>query len=405
LAKNLPDFALPQAVVQIDQFPLSPNGKIDLKALPSPAEIRRQGDESFVSPRDPIEAKLAVLWEKQLQVSPISMNENFFDLGGDSLAAIDLVLRIEKTFKRSLPISALLQHPTIAKLAIILRTDAKMQKWSSLVPIQPNGSLLPLFCIHADGGVMFYYEFARLMDKEQPIYGIQARGLSGEDRPHTSVPQMAADYIAEMRTVQPQGPYQFCAFSLGGVVALEMARQLREAGEYVAFVGLLDAYGPGYPKILSDKNLVDYKMSVHMNTLRLHGWRGKMDYLSRRARSRWHKIETGLLGSLLTALKIPLPQSIRYNYVARVLNEIVDHYQPTICPGEITLFRASIQPENIIPDSALGWKDYVSGKLKIINVVGTHNSMMKEPHLNIIVQAIQSELQRIKNEIEISAHA
>jgi thioesterase domain-containing protein len=241
---------------------------------------------------------------------------------------------------------------------------------------------------------MFYYEFARRMGKDQPIYGIQARGLSGEDRPHSSVPQMATDYVAEMRTVQPQGPYHFCAFSLGGVVALEMARQLRETGEHVSFVGLLDAYGPGYPQILSDKNIVDYKMSVHMNTLRLHGWRGKLNYLYRRARSRLQKIETSLLGSVLTALRIPLPQNIRYNYVARVLNEIVDHYQPASCPGTVTLFQASIQPENIVPDPSLGWKDYVTGELKIVEVTGTHNSMMKEPHLSILVQAIQSELQQ-----------
>lgn len=392
LTERLPDFSLPQAIIQIDQFPLSPNGKVDINALPNPTEIYRQGQSELVAPRNSIEAKLVDLWEILLQVKPIGIDENFFDLGGDSLAAIDLVLSIEKAFQRSLPISALLQHPTIAQLAEVLNTDEKKQKWSSLVPIQPNGTRTPLFCIHADGGVMFYYEFARRMDKNQPIYGIQARGLSGEDRPHASVPQMAVDYIAEMRTVQPQGPYQFCAFSLGGVVALEMARQLREAGDQVIFVGLLDAYGPGYPQILPNKNLVDYKMSVHMNTLRLHDWRGKFNYLMRRVRSRLQKVETSLLGSTLTALRIPLPQNIRYNYVARVLNDMVDSYKPQVCPGTVTLFRASIQPENIISDPLLGWKDHVAGEIKVINVTGTHNSMIKEPHLSILVKAIEAEL-------------
>jgi aspartate racemase len=279
------------------------------------------------------------------------------------------------------------------------------QKWSSLVPIQPNGSLPPLFCIHADGGVMFYYEFARRMDKDQPIYGIQARGLSGEDRPHTSVPQMASDYIAEMRTVQPMGPYHFCAFSLGGMVALEIARQLREKGEQAAFVGLLDAYGPGYPKILPNKNLVDYKLSVHLNTLRLQSVSGKLNYLYRRTRSRLQKLATVLFGSVLATLRIPLPQTIRYNYVARVLNDTVDNYIPPACPGSVTLFRASLQPENIVIDPSLGWKDYVSGELKIIDITGTHNTIMKEPHLNILVQAIQDELQKIQNGLETSNHA
>ena len=214
LTERLPDFALPQAIVQIDQFPLSPNGKVDLKALPNPTEIRRQDQAALVAPRDPVELKLVELWEKLLQVNPIGVEENFFDLGGDSLSAIDLVLSIEKAFQRSLPISVLLQYPTISKLAEILRTDTSKQKWSSLVPIHPNGTLPPLFCIHADGGVMFYYEFARRMDKDQPIYGIQARGLSGEDRPHSSVPQMATDYITEMRTSSTAGTLSFlCIFT------------------------------------------------------------------------------------------------------------------------------------------------------------------------------------------------
>jgi thioesterase domain-containing protein/acyl carrier protein len=394
LTERLPDFSLPQAIVQVDQFPLSPNGKVDVKALPNPVEIRRQDQESLVAPRDAVEAELVSLWEKLLQVKPIGVDENFFDLGGDSLAAIDLVLSIEKVFQRSLPISVLLEHPTISKLAEILRGDASTQKWSSLVPIHPMGSLPPLFCIHADGGVMFYYEFARRMDKERPIYGIQARGLSGEDRPHTNVPQMASDYIAEMRTVQPHGPYHFCAFSLGGVAILEMARQLRETGEQVNFVGLLDAYGPGYPQILEDKNLVDYKMSIHMSNLRMHNWRGKIKYLYYRIEYRLEKIETALLGSLFKTLRIPLPQTIRYNYVANNLNTIVDNYHPQFCPGDVTLFRASTQPENIVADPLLGWKDYVSKDVKIIEIPGTHNSMIKDPHLSILVRAIESELQK-----------
>ncbi|MBI5950957.1 MAG: amino acid adenylation domain-containing protein [Chloroflexi bacterium] len=392
LAELLPDFSLPQAIVRVDQFPLSPNGKIDVQALPNPTEIYRQEQEALIAPRNAVESELVGLWEKLLQIQPIGVQENFFDLGGDSLTAIDLMLSVEKTFRRSLPISVLLQHPTIAELAGLLSADANTQKWSSLVPIKPQGSLPPLFCIHADGGVMFYYEFAKRMDKQRPIYGIQARGLSGESLPHTNVPQMARDYIEEMRTVQPHGPYHFCAFSLGGVPILEMARQLREAGEAVDFVGLLDAYGPGYPQVLPDKDLVDYKLSVHLNNLRMQNWRGKLEYLYYRTEYRLEKIATALLGSMFRFFRIPLPQRIRYNFIANNLNAIVDNYQPRYCPGKVTLFRAGVQPENIVPDPFLGWKDYVSEDLKIVEVPGTHNSIIKEPHLSFLVEAIEAEL-------------
>jgi amino acid adenylation domain-containing protein len=395
LTGHLPDYSVPQSVIQVDQFPLSPNGKIDIKALPNPTEVSRQSHEALVTPRNPVETKLAAIWENLLQVKPIGVDENFFDLGGDSLSAIDLVLSMEKAFNRSLPISILLQHPTIADLSKVLISDAAPLHLPSLVPIKPQGTLPPLFCIHADGGVMFYYRFAHQMSKEQPIYGLQARGLSAGDHPHASVPQIATDYIKEIKTVQPQGPYRFCAFSLGGVIALEMTRQLRAAGEEVDFVGLLDAYAPGYPQLLSKKSLAQYKTSVHMSTLRMQDWRGKLHYLRRRLETRTDKILTTIFGSFFVSFGIPLPQKIRYYYVANILNEMVDKHQPRVCPGSITLFRASVQPENTVPDPWLGWKKYVSGDINIVEITGTHNSIVKDPHLSNLIQAIENEFLRI----------
>lgn len=393
---RLADFAVPSAVVILPTLPLTPTGKVDIAALPEPQDLPDALEYGYVAPRNLAEAQMAALWESLLQRKPIGVNDNFFEIGGNSLTAIDLVLRIEKEFNRTLPISALMQAPTVAALASMVGDNRLADTWSSLVPIRPYGDLTPLFCLHADGGVLFYYNFARMMPTGLPLYGIQARGLVANNRPHTDVPTMAADYIREMQSIQPHGPYYIVAYSLGGVVSLEMANQLQSMGEEVALLGLLDAYGPEYPRVAPDKNLASYKASVHINTLRANrGIWAKLNYLFRRARKRLGIIWSDLAGQALMVFRLPLPHTVRYNHVAKILNEIVDDYRPAPYNGIVTLFRASIQPENIIPDPNLGWADYVSGQLRIIDVEGTHNSIMGEPHLGLLIQALWNELMRL----------
>ncbi len=393
---NLADFAVPSTIIPLEKFPLLPSGKVDMKNLPDPWEGERGADMAFVAPRNPVEAQLASLWAELLQRHPVGIDDNFFDIGGDSLAAIDLMLRIEKKFQKHLPISALMQAPTVAALAEML-TKEQPQKWSSLVPIRPGGPRPPLFCVHADGGVLFYYAFARYMTREVPIYGLQARGLLGtHDAPLSSVEAMAEHYVNEIRTIQAVGPYHLCAFSAGGLVIYEMARQLRALGEEVAFVGLLDAYGPNYPVLLPGRAMIYYKLSVHLNTLRLHGFWGQVGYLMRRARKRLGIVFTNMSGSILTALRLPLPHLVRYNYIARIIDQASgNYYTGQAYDGDIVLFKASTQPVGIEPDPYLGWGSMVKGQLKIIDVPGTHNSIMKEPHLLELVHALEAHLESI----------
>ncbi|NCP87227.1 MAG: hypothetical protein CO094_06410 [Anaerolineae bacterium CG_4_9_14_3_um_filter_57_17] len=389
--ENLPDFAVPAAVLWLPQLPLSPNGKVDLKNLPDPAQVSAL--RPLTPPRNPLEKRLLLMWEDLLQRQSLGVDDNFFDVGGDSLAAIDLVLRIEKEFGRFLPISALMQASTVTALAQLLTTDAPPQKWSSLVPIRPEGARPPLFCVHADGGVLFYYNFAKLLSPDIPIYGLQARGLADRrEAPLKTVEVMAEQYLREVRAVQAHGPYHFCAFSVGGVVIFEMARLLREAGEPVALVALFDAYPPDYPRLLLGTSQAQYKLSVHRNTLRLHGFFGQVNYLWRRASKRLGKIFSALSSALLKFLHLPLPRLAHYNEIARLVDEAGSAFQPKAYAGEILLFRASIQPENIVPDETLGWGKHITGALRIVNVEGTHNSIMKSPHLDGLVARLLAEL-------------
>src|SRR4030095_6864448 len=239
LQEKMPEHMVPSAVVVLDDLPLTPNGKLDRKALPMPNLFKGEPERAFVSPRDTVDLQLTKIWERVLGVEPIEANDNFFELGGHSLQAVRMFAQVEKTFGKTIPLATLFQAGTIKKLADILRKDGWSSPESSLVPIQPNGSKPPLFCIHAGGGhVLFYRDLARRLGSDQPFYGIQARRLRGRQVAHSSVEEMAAHYIEEMRTVQPNGPYYLGGSSFGGLVAFEMARQLDAQGAEVALVAL-----------------------------------------------------------------------------------------------------------------------------------------------------------------------
>jgi amino acid adenylation domain-containing protein len=398
LKNRLPEFAVPAMVLLLDSFPLSPNGKIDVPALPEPASPRQMSNKAHVPGRNPVEIRLVRIWEDLLNLHPISATDNFFELGGDSLVAIDLMLSIEKEFQRRLPITALFQSPTVAALAELLQGQRQDGAMGSLVPIRATGPLPALFCVHADGSVFIYRGFASYLDARIPIFGLQAYGLSNPKHPpYRHVDEMASHYIREMRAVQPRGPYHLCAFSAGGLIIFEMARQLEAAGEKTAFLGLLDAYGPGYPEPLTVKSRAQYKASVHLNTLRIHGLRGQAKYLWGRARHRIRATSSKLCAGLLLKLQLPLPGRIRYEYVAGLIDRAAEAYpHGRTYAGDATLFRAATQPSGIVPDPTLGWGQRIAGELKIVNVTGTHNSiMMHEPHVAALIRTLDSHLTRL----------
>jgi thioesterase domain-containing protein/acyl carrier protein len=402
LKHHLPEHALPSMIFLLDSLPLSPNGKVDVYALLKLHTVEREVCENYVAPRDAIELRLAQIWEKLLNFRPVGVADSFFEIGGDSLAAIDLMLTIEKEFQCRLPITALIQSPTIAALAELLRGDGRSVSLGSLVPIRVQGSRPPLFCIHADGSVFIYRRFAEYLDPSIPIYGLQAHGLANpRHQPFRHVDEMAAHYIREIRTVQPQGPYHLCAFSAGGLIIFEMARQLREMGELVAFVGLLDAYGPDYPEYLPTKNVATYKISVHLNTLRQHGVQGQVDYLVGRVRHRSTHILSRLSADLLLKLGQPMPRKIRYEYIAQLIDYAAQIYpRGRTYSGDVVLFHALTQPEGIRPDRTLGWAQLVTGGIKIVEVTGTHNSiMMHEQHVAELVHKIGDQLNQIQRRL------
>jgi thioesterase domain-containing protein/acyl carrier protein len=242
LAEMLPEYMIPGCYRLLDQLPLGSNGKLDRTALERLDGVELpEGGERVVASTE-LERRMVEIWKELLGKDRIGVHDNFFELGGHSIQAAQLAVEIEKLVGQKLPISALFESPTIASLARRLSDEQWAPAWSSLVPLQPMGSRPPLFVVHGVGGDVYgFLGLAKDFAPEQPVYGIQAVGLDGSVPRHASVEEMATHYIKEIRSFQPDGPYHLCGYSMGGLIAYEMARQLHHQGQ-TAILILLDTF-------------------------------------------------------------------------------------------------------------------------------------------------------------------
>ncbi len=240
LREKLPDYMIPSAFMVMEALPLT-NGKLDRTALPLPDHKRPNFEQPYAPPQGEIEKRLVQIWEEVLNVRPIGIHDNFFDLGGHSLLAAKLFACLDDEFGRLLPLSVLLAAPTVRLLAKHYRTSTEPKKISPLVPLTTTGSLPPVYAMPGRfGNVICFADLTRELGSEQPFYGLQSVGLDGAEAPLDSIESMARLYVSEIRKVQPHGPYSLIGACFGARVAYEMARQLLEADEEVAFLGLLD---------------------------------------------------------------------------------------------------------------------------------------------------------------------
>lgn len=249
LQGKLPDYMIPAFFVLLDEFPLLPNGKINRQALPEPNHFNtRHKGADYMHPRNSLELQLSQLWESTLNCSPISVFDNFFDIGGDSLRAIRLMTLINQQFSVKIPLNSLFQSGTIEQMACLLRRDTQIDTQNSpLVALQTHGTNAPIFCVHAAGGIVFrYQQVAKRLSKyyDHPFFGLQAKGIEPGEIPYPSIEDMAQHYVAAIRQAKPQGPYLLAGWSMGGTVAFEMARLLEGMDEIVSGVLMIDAPSP-----------------------------------------------------------------------------------------------------------------------------------------------------------------
>jgi len=374
LKNQLPEYMVPSGFVFLGELLLTPNGKVDRRAL-SALPAHHAPAEDYVAPADPDESQLAGIWEEILGKRPVGAQDNFFELGGHSLLAVRLMRRIEQAFKRKLPLVTLFEAPTVAQLAAILRREGWSPSFSLAIPIQPHGDRPPFFCVHGLGGAVLRFEhLARHMAPDQPFYGIQPQGIDGGMPFLHSVEDMAACYITEMRKVQPQGPYFIGGYSFGGLVAFEMARQLQADGQEVAFLGLVDTY-PGKAK----------SNAVLLSTLRALPRRQQIAYVT----GKLNKYRKGLRRRF-DALFLPKP----LKEIRKILAQAELAYQPQAYFGTTAWIRASEKGLRGLGNPQDDWSKWAIGGLEIHEIDGDHGSIMKEPMVSVLADTLRSCLEK-----------
>ena len=394
LRSKLPDYMVPQHFVKLEAIPLTPNGKIDRKVLPAPDRDRGQPAKTLVSSRDELELQLTKIWEKVLGVKNIGVKDNFFDLGGHSLLVMQLFARIQKIFGRDLPLATLFQAPTVEQLGSILRQKGWSSPWSSLVPMQHSGSKPPFFCIHGcTGKVLHFYDLARILEPEQPFYGLGALGLEKGQVPHSRFEDMAAHYNKEIRTIQFNGPYYIGGSGDGCAIAIEMAHQLKSQGQNVALLVLI-APTPLKPN-KSYNTFSIYRMSAKKFFRLLIGLMKKRPLLS--------NIRHAFLNRVLWHWKIFqrfLPGDIhRWRRFIDDFSRARKNYEPKAYHGRITCLLGeeySQDHEEAISD----WYDLTVGALDIRFVPGTIISMWRDPHVQILAEQLKACLEEAQKDSE-----
>jgi amino acid adenylation domain-containing protein len=424
LRERLPEHMIPAAFVVLKKLPVTPTGKIDREALPRPTQTRSESEKSFVAPRDEMEGKLAQIWQSTLGLQSIGVRDNFFQLGGHSLLAVRLLALIEESFGCRLPLATFFQGATIEQLAEALRRESQVQLPAALAPIQTGNAKTPFFCVHpASGLVSSYALLAKYLGPDQPFYGLRARGVDGEAEPHTQIEMMAAEYIAAIRVVQPKGPYLLGGWSLGGVIAHEMARQLQEQGEQIALLVLIDATAA--PTLMA-KFVRSIRRRNDWQQLALFGLHLGLP-LDQFVRSRRHLTSLPadeqlkyLLELAIEAKKLPPNTELSWlGHLAQVFaahTRLTKDYQPRTFHGRPLLFRAHtpvtlahgiVEPflrrqpylsevldwrGKIFRSRTGKWKPFVTDGIEVHEIPGNHFTMLEEPHVQILARQIKAHL-------------
>jgi amino acid adenylation domain-containing protein len=415
LGNKLPGYMIPSAFVMLDSLPLTPNGKVDRRALKAPAHT--SNSDRFIEVRNQLELKLLQIWSNILKIDKIGVQDNFFDLGGHSLLAPYLMTQIKQQIGKDIPVKDLFQNPTIEQLAAIIQKESDDSSPSCLVAIQPNGSNLAFFCVPGAGGRPFYfYHLGRCLGDDQPLYSFE-NNLYQELGAITHIEDMASIYIEAMQAVQPQGPYFLGGHSYGGNVAFEMAQQLRNQGQEVALLAIVDSSAPTY----KDKQmLIDYINWDHARWL-VEVSKGIEVYLEKNVDISYETLQSltvdEQLKYVLQYFKMAnmLPPNAEITQLTNIVQAyknsclcLVDYVPKQPYPGKLTILRANEDlPEDpngylnaeVSQDLSLGWSEFSSEPVDIHFVLGNHITIMVEPHVQVLAEKLKACIQQAQANI------
>ena len=415
LKEKLPDYMVPSAFVFLDALPLTPNGKVDRRALPSPEDGRPESEESYVAPRTPTEELLAAIWADVLKVERVGIHDNFFDLGGHSLLVAQLFSRMRGAFKTDLPIRYLFEFPTVAGLAAKVvdqtqagagQNDNATNGWSYLVEIQTGGHRRPVFFFPGGWGnewqIIGLARLARQVGSDYPFYALQARSAEGVSKAQYRVEEMAADYLREIRAVQPQGPYFLVGECVAGAVAYEIARQLRAQGQEIALLGFMDSRRPTplrYVRYRAAriKERCQYylaRFSFHWTNMRRLDWRSRFSYVV----SKTSGVAEGFSCYFSQVMHLERDHddhaiqgtwSVGDSYAKTLLR-----YRPQLYDGQIAIFVSKRSHQR---DPTMGWSELTSKGLDIHVIPGNHVTYRRE-HVDVLGRELRACLERAQGD-------
>ncbi len=386
LRAEIPEYMIPSLFVFLETMPLTANNKVDRKALPAPASALPTA-AVHVAPSDRMDVQMAALWQQVFGIDKIGIHDNFFDLGGHSLKAAQLFYLIEQVYGRHLPLSTLFQAPTIATLTSVLTQEQWVPPWQSLVAIQPCGSGIPIIFVPVvDGNVLYYAKLARLLGQVHPVYGLQARGFDGKSEPFGSVREMAKQYIAEIRTCLPEGPYVIVGACTGGLVSYEMAQQLVEQGAAVTLVVMNSWHPTSYR---SYRNAVPRGLALPLGILSITV--RTLDELRRRPTRDWLPVMQRKCQKLLSLFQRSSERELRQRQIKRIeqaMFRAVAHYRMHTYAGRILNIVASQQV--VAQDTRYVWREVAGGGCKTIDVAAPGLlSLLASPHVEEVFRHIQ----------------
>jgi thioesterase domain-containing protein/acyl carrier protein len=423
---------VPSAFVFLDSLPLTANGKINRKALPAPSQIKREFDGSFRAPRNEVEETLARIWEEVLGLERISVRDSFFDLGGNSLSAVNVHSRMREELQIQLPIRYLFQFPTIESIALPIEDEQRQRyssgartgtDWKYLREFQAGKGRSPVYMVpggiggEVDVEFFFYARLAHFIGADYPIYGLRPRGAAGDEEPHWSVRQMAKDYLNEIRSFQARGPYYLTGACLGGAVAYEMAYQLETIGEKVAFLGLLDTVCPRVQDYVKyrrlqwieqyhstkqrwTENYYAKRLGHHWRAVRRLSWRDRAGYLHGRSVAALSDLNQAYWSeshaSQETAAETSLPPiSAEVKAFQQAYERALRRYRPRPYRGKLTLLNA----EAVFSEfgEAGGWERRVAGTIEEHILPGNHLTLFRQD-VKILAGRIRSCLEQATTE-------
>jgi thioesterase domain-containing protein/acyl carrier protein len=372
-------------------LPRTPNGKIDRNALPAPdlAEIAKT---AYVAPANETEQRMAAIWEKILGLAKISAAANFFDIGGHSLLAAQLVARIEQSFGQKIPLAKLFQAPTIQQLSALLAGKTAPQGIAGLVALQAKGSRPPIFCLH---GVPSMRLLAAELGEDQPFFVVNLPEDNTVKAPYR-VEDIAAIHLETIQQIQPQGPYFLLGWCREALLAYEIAQRLRAQGQEVALVAMFDTWIPKFLTRFSGGEARRARRSFEIERLRLHGqnlrqlgFRETMTYTRERL--------LGAIGDRLRHLKWHVSHRLTLSLGSAAVRRkqsqdemlliAVSQYEPKAYDGKVILFRSDKYRTWKYWDRDLGWSQMLPN-LQVHEVPGVHDSMLTGPNLPSIARAI-----------------